>query len=400
MIASIFKLHFKRTKNKIIVFIIVLYSVLFSIFTWYSSSDYLESEGNLHMSRSRVANTQAMTLIKLREFNSRELADEGADKKIEFFSELSKHELTVGKFLLSGNKDNDRFINLTLNKIYGLYITSIQDEVIPLQEIKGHGFTFEELRAREAYTLFLDGYKEDLVLNPYEVNSANMSMRFFSGINLIVLTSLIILLIFDGYLTHIHDGSYKIMYTLEYSRKQVFISKVAVELIIGVTMFIVSFCTINMIGFFIGGLGDWKYPMMSKGLSVASQINSVNSFSILPLHQIVTASFVLYLFMLASLITLILLISLKTDSTNASIGVFFCIVFLSVLLNATQSESSIIKGHFPYSYLFIENVWSVKEQFNLWYGYVSNITLLLVSLIYMRFEIEKKDLLGGTESQF
>ena len=89
MIPSIFKLHFKRTKNKVVLLSIIAYTVFFSVYIWHSSSAYLESEGNLHMSRSRVANTQAMTLIKTRNVAANELSNEAVDQKIEFFSTLS-----------------------------------------------------------------------------------------------------------------------------------------------------------------------------------------------------------------------------------------------------------------------------------------------------------------------
>jgi len=383
MIPSIFKLYFKRTKNRVILLIIVVYAVLFSVSIWYSSSAYFESEGNLHMSRSRVANTQAMTLIKTRDVAANGLTDEAIDQKIEFFSTLSKNELTVGKFLLSGEKKNDRFINLTMNNIYTLYLTAFKADAIPLQAIQNSGYTIEELQALEKYTLFLDGYKGDLILNPNEVNSANLSMKFFSGVNLIILTCLIIFLVYDMYLMHIYDGSYKILYTLERSRRKVFASQVVVGVIVGIATFVVSFVIVNLVGFLLGGWGDWNYPLMSK--------------NILPLYQVVIASFVLYLFILISMMAVVLLTSMITDSVSTTLGVFLCLIFISILLNVTQSERSFVRRYFSYSFLFNENVWSFKEQFNLWYGYLSSIVICAISLIIMQLKITGKDMLGETE---
>ena len=285
--------------------------------------------------------------------------------------------------MLSGEKKNDRFINLTMNNIYSLYLTAYTNDTIPIQAIQNSGYTIEEIQALEEYTHFLDGYKGDLVLNPYEVNSANLSMKFFSGVNLIGLTCLIVFLMYDMYLVHIYDGSYKILYTLEDSRRKVLVSQVIVGIFVGVIAYIMSFVIVNLVGYTIGGWGDWNYPLMSK--------------NILPLYQVVMDSFVLYLFILISMMVVVLLTSMITDSTSATLSVFLCLIFISILLNATQSEDSFVKKYYSYSFLFNENVWSFKEQFNLWYGYLSSIFIGITSLIFMQFTITNKDMLGETE---
>ena len=147
--------------------------------------------------------------------------------------------------------------------------------------------------------------------------------------------------------------------------------------------FIVSFVVVNLVGFLLGGLGDWNYPLMSK--------------NILPLYQVVIASFVLYLFIVISMMAVVLLTSMITDSVSTTLGVFLCLIFISILLNVTQSESSFIKRYFSYSFLFNENVWSFKEQFNLWYGYLSSIVICAISLLIMQLKITGKDMLGETE---
>ncbi len=398
MIHSIFKLYFKSTKNRVMLFAVLIYSILFFAYIWHSESAYLESEGNLHMNRSRVANTQAMTLSKTRDINPSGYTREEIDRKIDFFSTVSKNELTTGKFLLSQDQKNFKFINLTMNKIYSQYLLAIEENTIPLQAAYDLGYTLDELHALEAYTRYLDGYDKDLVLNPNAVNSANLSMKFFTGSNLIVLTCLIVFSIFDIYLTNMNDGSYKILYTLSTERRKVLFSKVIVSIIVGITMVIVSFCLVNLVAFIVGGAGDWSYPIMSKEFPVTFLFNDMSTLKISQLYSVVIASFVLYLFILISILAFILCISVITDSSSATIGIFLCTIFISVIFHTALSENAMMKLMYPYSYLFSESVWSIKSQLNSWYGLVSNTIIIIVSLILMRIRIMSKDLLGSNET--
>lgn len=397
MLRSTLKLHFKNTKNRFLLCFVLLYSVIFVFYVWHTSIGYLESAGNLHMNRSRVANTQAMTLSKTRQINPGGLTIEDLDKKIDFFSTISKNELTVGKFLLSEDRKNFKFINFTLNSIYRQYLNAIDDEIIPVQAVYDRGYTLEELSAQESYTRFLDTYDNDLILNPYEVNSANLSMKFLTGPNLMILTCLVVFSVFDIYLTNMKDGSYKILYTLSENRRKVVFSKIIVGIIVGTTAIILSFGVVNLIGYMVGGLGNWHYPIMTKGYPI-TVFSTSKTYEILPLVQVVFVSLALYLVILTSLMAFTIFISLLANSSSTTISVFFSLIFITVIIHITQSPNSLISLIYPYSFLIIESVWSVKTQLNLWYGFISSAGILISSLILIWYKIFNMDLVDLSEN--
>ncbi len=397
MLRSTLKLHFKNTKNRFLLCFVLVYSVIFVFYVWHNSIGYLESAGNLHMNRSRVANTQAMTLSKTRQINPGGLTIEDLDKKIDFFSTISKNELTVGKFLLSEDRKNFKFINFTLNSIYRQYLNAIDDEIIPIQAVYDRGYTLEELSAQESYTRFLDTYDNDLILNPYEVNSANLSMKFLTGPNLMILTCLVVFSVFDIYLINLKDGSYKILYTLSENRRKVVFLKIIVGIIVGITAIIMSFGVINLIGYMVGGLGNWHYPIMTKGYPI-TVFSTSKTYEILPLVQVVFLSLALYLVILTSLMAFTIFISLLANSSSTTISVFFSLIFITVIIHITQSPNSLISLIYPYSFLIIESVWSVKTQLNLWYGFISSAGILISSLILIWYKILYMDLVDLSEN--
>lgn len=365
---------FKNTKNRVILVIILVYPFL--LFAWleHQSGSYMKIQSDLHMNQSRIANIRALTLMRAKDDNSINIVSNN-DQLITFFQEVSRNELSAGKFYLSNDQKNYKFINTSLKKIYDLYLNALDNELISDQVILELGYTRADLEAGAFYSEYLDENLETIYLNKFEINGFNATKLVFSGQNLIVLILLIVLMLSDIYLKDLLEGGYKLIYSLQIDRRKLLLSKLIVALVILVILILYVTLTVFLVSSVIGGYGDPEYPIVSTSINQFYLSSNEMSFQVTPIWLYILIGFIQIVLVCSTLVYLMILVSISIKSLSVVMGASLGILFFTFFINSMMPASSIWRAIFPFSYIYVENLLNVNSISNLTIGFLINLTL-------------------------
>lgn len=377
----------KSPKNRIIIMILLIYPFLFTGWIEFKSNSYMEELSEFHMNQSHIANIRALSLIRA---TSESEVIENRDQLITFFQDVSRHELSAGKFLDSDNRNNYHFINTSLNKVYNLYLNALENGLITDQVIRELGYTKLELKANAFYTDYLQKNVEEIWLNEFEVNGINSIKLFFNGQNLLILVILFFLLLSDIYIKDIHEGSYKQLFTHAIDRGKLLTAKliVVLSLYLGISILIIFLA--YFISSTLGGTGHFDYPLISN----ANNSSSENSFQIISIMNYLALSVVQFTAVSIALLFLSVFLSVKYNSFNIPMGIVFSLLFITFTINTILPDNSLLRDIYPFSYLYSDNVLNVNTSSSLVLCLALNGIIILGSLVASINCLSKKDLHG------
>ena len=101
--------------------------------------------------------------------------------------------------------------------------------------------------------------------------------------------------------------------------------------------------------------------------------------------------------MINSLISLITLLSLFTDSIEKTLGIFAVLIIMAFTFKTIIRKNSLINLFYPYMYSFYENVVSGFYSSNYLIGIIINLSLGVIFILISYFKFIKKDFLGSRE---
>lgn len=230
------------------------------------------------------------------------------------------------------------------------------------------------------------------------MTGANSLSMFLEGNNLIILMFLIALLSIDIYLSEVEEGSYKLSYSQPFRRNQIFLGKVITMIIVSLIFIILGAILNFAIVSIIYGVGDMNYPLITSEAikSISFGINH-GEYIILPLWKYVIMGFVLLIPILLFTISIIMGISIFTDSSVKTLGFSIMLIGLAFIFKNFVSRQSIVNVIYPYCYLFIRNVIELDSHSNYLFGILLNglMAIGLFMISYNRFI--HKDFLGSRE---
>ena len=249
-------------------------------------------------------------------------------------------------------------------------------------------------------------YKYDYLLentimfqtNEYRPTGANTFSLLFKRNNILVMISIIILLSMDIFLSSIMEGSYKIEYTQPFERKDIFWGKFICTLlivsIILATMFILNFI-INSILF---GIGDFNYPqIVSSTINKLTLKSNEGNFVVITLNSKIILGVLMIIALVLLSITLIIFLSIFTDSLEETMGISIVIAVAAFTFNIIANKNSIVNLLYPYMYCFYENVISGFYRCNYLLGIIMNIGLSILFILISYVKFRNKDFLGASE---
>jgi len=380
----------RNAKNRIILFILFIYPLIFVTSIYFQSNSYMETQSELHMNQSRIANIRALTL----ERGSDDDFLKDRKELIVFLKEISRNELSAGKFYKSDVEKNYHFINTSMKKVYLLYLDALDKGLITEQIISELGYTQTDLSVKAFYTKYLEENVEKLILNVYEINGANGVKLFFSGENILILMLILVLLLSDIYIKDLIEGSYKQIYTLSFSRWNIFKAKWIVAVIVFLAIVFYAVIMIFLLTTVIGGIGDFEYPVISKVFDL-NLIEFENSdFHIISIWQYIAYGILQLIVGAIALITFVIYSSIRLNSLNNAVGVGFISLLIVFLINSIMPEYSYMRAIYPFSYLYIDNILNINTYVNGAFGFVSNCTIIIGTLVLCYFNLVKLDLNG------
>lgn len=391
---------FKNKKNLIIIALFFLASAAMMFYNINQNEDYMDTMGRGYTDKSRYSSGLAGTLNTILEFQGYVDGEsvEHTLKRVDYYTEEANYLKGMGYFY-SENKEKDfKFINVNKNKLYTSMLNAFKEDVITLEEVEKRGYTPRKIEQLSQYTKYLIDKDIQPMINLYEINGANGIVMFFKGVNLIICTFLIALLSVDIYLGEISEGSYKLSFTQPHERKYIFFSKLIVITGVSIAIILVTIA-LNFIVFnFLGGTGNWQYPIMAKQSLMMISFNSLASeLLILPLWKYVLMGFLLLLLLTLFTVMLVLYISISTDSNSKTMGILVMLIFLAFIFGSFSSESSVVNLWYPHSYLFMEKVIGVQNRSNYAIGILINTIGSIILFILSFLKFKNKDFLGAVD---
>ena len=380
----------RNTKNRVLLFFVCIYPFIFVTSIYFQSYSYMKSQGELHMNQSRIANIRALTL----ERGSEDDILKNRKELVKFFKEISINELSAGKFYASDIEKNYHFINTSLKKVYLLYLEALHNGLIDEHIISELGYTQTDLTVNAFYTNYLEENVENISLNFYDLKGVNGIKLFLSGENILVLMILLILLLSDIYIKDLLEGSYKLIYTLSFSRWKIFKAKWLISVSVLLSTVFYNMIIIFLLTTIIGGIGDLEYPLISKVLYFDLIEFNNTDFYLIPLWRYILYGILQLIVSAIALITSIIYCSIRLNSLKKTIGVGFISLFMVLLINSIMPEHTYMRVIYPFSYLYIENLVNINTYVNWFFGLVMNSTFILVLLIFSYFSLVNLDLNG------
>lgn len=387
---------FKNKKNLGIIAILFAYTIAMIGYDQIQSTKYMDEMG-VHFTDKAKYSTCVSANLQFR-LDENLLYDEdpqSIQESIDYFKSEGMKQQVLAFFYPKNQVKDHKYINVVMNKLYSSMLSAYDEGIIDLEEIKKRGYTLRELKILSDYTKYLIDEDIKPLLNRYQITGANGMKLFFSGSNLIVIFILISLLAADMYLKEISEGSYKQLLIQPYERKRVYLSKIItislVSIVLIFTVALVNFTICSL----IGGIGDWSYPLMSRiSLNTLTLNGMEEPLLIVPLWEFVIRAFILLLPLILFNVIVIFTISILTDSNITTLGLTVIIVLISFSFNAFLEKTSAINLWYPYSYLFIEDVFEVSNRSNYLMGLILCSLGGILSFVVGYIKFVKKDFLG------
>lgn len=384
------KKFFKSKKNLLLIGLFLVYSVIMIIFNAFQGSQYMQDTGKGYHDQGGYSSSISASMNNILEATG-EFEGEDPDftlQRVEYYAEEANHLASIGHFYGENKESDFKYINLIKSKFYSHILQGYENEWTPLEDIERQGYTLQEVEHLAQYTQHIADIDVQPMLNIYQMDGANGMVMFLKGTNLAIYMFLIAMLTVDIYLNEVMEKSYKLSFTQPFERKQIFLSKAIVVLGIAIGLMLLVAAFNFIIYTIMGGVGNWQYPMMSKESLMGVSLNSIASdLLIIPLWQYVLMGFILLTVVTIFTVLLILFTSIRTDSSNKTIGMTLIFIFLAFVLSMFLSESSIVNLLYPLSYLFTEKVLSVTNRSNYLIGILLNGigSIILFTLSYRKF---------------
>ena len=400
IIKNEFYKFFKSRKNIIIVIMFFVYLLGINFYNLQEYKVHIKETTQIYSNRRMQAEGILGQSILLLEKNEKLTSEEKEKLKreIEFYTVERNKLLVIAQTYSEDIPEKYRHILIAENDRYNNILNGIDDGVIAEDFLRDKRLTIEEMNKQMHFNKYIMDNEIEPMLNPYTMTGANSLAMFLDGNNLIILIFLIALLSVDIYLSEIEEGSYKLSYTQPFMRKSLFLGKIITIGIISLLLIVLGVVLNFIIVSIFYGIGNMNYPFITnESISSISFSASHGEYIILPLWKYIIMGFGLLLPILLFTISLIICISIFSDSSTKTLGFSIMLLVLAFIFNNFLSDQSIVNLIYPYCYLFVRNVIEVNNQSNYLFGILLNGLMAIVLFIMSYNKFVHKDYLGAKE---
>lgn len=252
---------------------------------------------------------------------------------------------------------------------------------------------------RELFRLtYLQENNIDYNINPHTNTGINSISKIFQNNIILIIFVIMGFMIVDVFLSEVGEGSYKLLYTQPYKRKNIFFGKIISVFLILTSLFIAILVIQFLVGTLSNGIGDINspYTVIENLMRLSISENNIR-FKMIPEIKAIGLSIILLILTIMLNISIISLLSVYTDSISKTIGAEIVLIFMTVLIRNFIFEEQSIHGLNPFSYIFTQDVLTGRINSSYLLGIILNIGLIVLCglLSYMKFN--RKDFLGDKE---
>ena len=252
---------------------------------------------------------------------------------------------------------------------------------------------------RELFRLtYLQENNIDYNINPHTNTGINSISKIFQN-NIILIISVIMgFMIVDVFLSEVGEGSYKLLYTQPYKRKNIFFGKIISVFLILTSLFIAILVIQFLVGTLSNGIGDINspYTVIENLMRLSISENNIR-FKMIPEIKAIGLSIILLILTIMLNISIISLLSVYTDSISKTIGAEIVLIFMTVLIRNFIFEEQSIHGLNPFSYIFTQDVLTGRINSSYLLGIILNIGLIVLCGLLSYIKFNRKDFLGDKE---
>ncbi len=252
---------------------------------------------------------------------------------------------------------------------------------------------------RELFRLtYLQENNIDYSINPHTNTGINSISKIFQNNIILIIFVIMGFMIVDVFLSEVGEGSYKLLYTQPYKRKNIFFGKIISVFLILTSLFIAILVIQFLVGTLSNGIGDINspYTVIENLMRLSISENNIR-FKMIPEIKAIGLSIILLILTIMLNISIISLLSVYTDSISKTIGAEIVLIFMTVIVRNFIFEEQSIHGLNPFSYIFTQDVLTGRINSSYLLGILLNIGLIVLCglLSYMKFN--RKDFLGDKE---
>lgn len=388
---------FKTKKNIIIIIVLFVYLLGINFYNLKEYKSYMKETKQIYHTKYLQAEGNWRGLSRLL-VNADTLSDKEIDeieKQMDFYrAERGSLRFIEAKFIDNRPEYYEDILVYT-NERYNNMLKGLDNGAVTEKEIN---LRKEDIEKEIYLNQYILDNKIEPTINPYTMTGANSLVLFLEGNNLIILIFLIALLSVDIYLSEIEEGSYKVVYTQPFKRKDVFFGKIITISIVSLLLLglaaILNFGILSI----IYGIGNLNYPFITNEIVKHISFSNVHGeYIILPLWKFVVMGFGLLVPIIIFTITLIIFISIYTDSNKKTMGFSIMLLVLAFIFNNFLTRQSIVNLIYPYCYLYIRNAIEINNRSNYLFGIILN-SLMSIGLFMMSYyKFIRKDFLGAKE---
>jgi ABC-type transport system involved in multi-copper enzyme maturation permease subunit len=414
---------FKSRKNKLLIGLIIV--LIISINIWgknQRNNFYNKKLESLNLSYD-IAQTQIKTLQDRIQFLEETEEEEELDKELEGKFQLEKTELNEKlqlynnestrvnmirsiiediikkeggkKALYSEEEQKEYYINFSISR-YNNILEAYEKNFVPRDLLELRGTSIYDIK-RELFSLkYAQENQTDYSINPYKNTGVDSINTLFQNIIIIILFSVFTFFIIDIFLSEIEEGSYKLLYTQPYERRNVFFGKIFSIFIVTALIFFLIIGVQLLIGTIVNGIGSNKAPFVaSENIMNLSLTNEETGFQMITISKNIRLSIIAILTVLLLNISIIGFLSIHTDSLTKTLGIEIILILLTVIIRHFVPMDQIIHGLNPFSYLFTQDIITQRINGNYLLGILLNLGLSVVLILLSYQKFNKKDFLGA-----
>lgn len=284
-------------------------------------------------------------------------------------------------------------IDLMNNNIEAYEKGYLPKELLELRKTSINEFKRELFRLR-----YLQENDIDYSINPHTNTGINSISKIFQNNIIIIIFTIMGFMTVDVFLSEVGEGSYKLLYTQPYKRKDIFFGKIISVFLTLISLFIAILVIQFLLGTIFNGIGDISSPYVTiENLMKLSLSGDNIGFKMIPEIKAISFSIILIILTIMLNICMISLLSIYTDSISKTISVEIVLILMTVLIRNFIFEEQIIHGLNPYSYIFTQDVLTGRINSSYLLGMILNIVLIVLCLLLSYMKFNGKDFLGDKE---
>nr|WP_300005468.1 ABC transporter permease subunit [Tissierella sp.] len=320
------------------------------------------------------------------------------EKEKEFYNVERNKLLVMSNNYLENNPKQHIDILIAKNDRYENIIQGMEDKIINTNFLSDKGLGIEEIDKKTYINNYIIENEIQPILSPYTMTGANSLVMFLEGNNLIILIFVIALLSIDIYLSEVEEGSYKLAYTQPITRKQIYTGKLITITVISLAVVLLGILLNFMLTSIVFEKGNLYYPFITNdSINTISLNGGFKGYKILQLWKYFIMGIQLLVPIILFTISLIIFLSIFTDSNSNTLGFTMMFLVLSFIFNSFLPKESIINLIYPYSYLFVKDVIEINNSSHYLIGYLINFFLSILLFVFSYYKFMKKDFLGARE---